>query len=90
MLCITRISYHIELSFILKNIIVSTMNTFVPLSPLEEITEIVNKMDTAAPLPALQRVGKLLRENPTIVNQSCEVIERVFMSVYSLEKTSSK
>ena len=57
------------------------MNAFRPTGALEEITEIVKKMDTAAPLPALQRVGKLLRDNPSILNQACEVIERTFMSV---------
>ena len=54
------------------------------MSALEEITDIVKKMDTAAPLPALQRVGKLLKDNPSIIVQACNVIERTFMNVYCI------
>ena len=65
-------------------VLLKNMNSYGSMSALEEITDIVKKMDTAAPLPALQRVGKLLKANPNIIVQACNVIERTFMNVYCI------
>lgn len=56
------------------------MNSFNTHDTLEEIKEIIRRMETPS-VPAFQHIGKVLMEYPSMVNEVCEFIERLYMSV---------
>lgn len=57
------------------------MNLYKPKDTLKDIEDCIQRMDTAAPIAAFNYIGKELQENPSLLNQVCEIIERSFMSV---------
>ena len=59
------------------------MNSFNTYDALEEIKEIIKKMEKPS-FPAFQHIGRLLSDNPSMVNQACELIERSYMNVCAL------
>lgn len=48
---------------------------------LKEVSTILEKMGTNAPLAAFERIKSLMSQNQAIFNQICDIIERSIMNV---------